>query len=189
MIQSDPLPMVTNRYSRRRHYHKIGNRPDPATITPKCAVMWPGGRGSTGQARKQRAEIPLFVIEPLDLTNQATRCLITLSTALDLPFFAARQCLVLDSKEKLLSDTQVNSSSNIASAPRKQAARRHVRKKEIESHHITVGRAPAQRPELHDTDETAQIEHLPLQILAMPHAAEIEQLGACMAGIVINQST
>ena len=41
--------------------------------------------------------------------------------------------------------------------------------------------APAQRPELHHGDEARQVQHLPLQVLAVADAAQIEELGACAA--------
>jgi hypothetical protein len=43
-----------------------------------------------------------------------------------------------------------------------------------EPHHVAVRNSPAEGPELHDRYEATQIEHLPLQVLAMAHAAEIE---------------
>lgn len=47
-----------------------------------------------------------------------------------------------------------------------------------------MGEAPGERPELHDRDEACQVEHLPLQVLAVADAAQIEQLGACTHPIV-----
>lgn len=45
---------------------------------------------------------------------------------------------------------------------------------------VRVGGAPGERPKLHDGDEARQVVHLALQIFAVPHAAQVEQLGACI---------
>ena len=42
-----------------------------------------------------------------------------------------------------------------------------------------MGGAPGQGPQLHDADEARQVEHLPLQVVAVAHAAQVEQLGSC----------
>ena len=42
-----------------------------------------------------------------------------------------------------------------------------------------MGEAPGEGPELHDADEARQIEDLPLQVLAIADAAEVEQLCPC----------
>ena len=46
---------------------------------------------------------------------------------------------------------------------------------------VGMREAPAQRPELHDRNEAGQVQHLPLQVLAIADAAQVEQLGACAA--------
>ena len=43
---------------------------------------------------------------------------------------------------------------------------------------VGVRNAPGQRPEIHDRDETRQVEHLALQVLAVAQAAQVEQLRA-----------
>ena len=42
-----------------------------------------------------------------------------------------------------------------------------------------MGEAPGEGPELHDADEARQIENLPLQVLAVADAAQVEQLCPC----------
>lgn len=44
---------------------------------------------------------------------------------------------------------------------------------------VGVRHAPAEGPELHDRNETCQIEHFPLHVLAILHPAEVEQLCTC----------
>lgn len=46
------------------------------------------------------------------------------------------------------------------------------------SEKVGVCAAPAQRPELHDGDEAREIVDFPLQVLAVPHATQIEKLRA-----------
>ena len=48
------------------------------------------------------------------------------------------------------------------------------------SQEIGVRCAPGERPELHDRDEASQVVHLPLQVLAVPQPAQVEQLCACI---------
>ena len=55
-----------------------------------------------------------------------------------------------------------------------QVGRPHL---EAVSKEVGVGNAPGQRPELHDANEAGQVEHLALEILAVLHTAEVEQLG------------
>ena len=43
-----------------------------------------------------------------------------------------------------------------------------------------MGEPPGEGPELHDADEARQIEDLPLQVLAVADAAEVEQLRPCV---------
>jgi len=47
--------------------------------------------------------------------------------------------------------------------------------------------APGQRPELLHRDEARQVEHLALQVLAVAHAAQVEQLGACGLAMWLTQ--
>ena len=42
-----------------------------------------------------------------------------------------------------------------------------------------MGSAPGQGAQLHDADEAGQVEHLPLEVVAVAHAAQVEQLGPC----------
>lgn len=44
---------------------------------------------------------------------------------------------------------------------------------------VGVGHAPVERPELHDRNEARQVQDLPLHVLAILHATQVEQLGAC----------
>lgn len=39
--------------------------------------------------------------------------------------------------------------------------------------------APVEGAELHDRDESSQVQHFALHVLAVLHAAQVEQLGAC----------
>ncbi len=39
---------------------------------------------------------------------------------------------------------------------------------------VWVREAPRQRPEFHDRDEARQVQHLPLQVLAVANAAQVE---------------
>ena len=50
---------------------------------------------------------------------------------------------------------------------------------EAVSEEVGVGGAPGERPELHDRDEARKVVDLALQVLAVPHAAQVEQLCAC----------
>jgi len=53
------------------------------------------------------------------------------------------------------------------------------------SEQVGVREAPTERPKLHDRDEARQVEDLPLQVLPVANAAQVEELGSCTAQIYI----
>ena len=50
------------------------------------------------------------------------------------------------------------------------------------SHEVRVGCSPDEGPELCHGNEARQVEYLPLEVFAIAHNAQVEELGACDSG-------